>query len=114
MVYFSFRVIDSTVGLVGCFIDLAVTDTLEAADPLQPGTKTTDTREHIKKSDCHRASDLFLYLLVAITSHSEDRTHVLVLIFVHLLALFLGQFFGGQGAEGVLTGDKSQTAAVVE
>ena len=60
---FSFRLVDCVVGLVCLFIDLAMTDAFKAAHRFESAAKTTDTCEHIKKSDRHRASDRS-YLIV--------------------------------------------------
>lgn len=66
-VIFSFRVIDGAIRHICVFVDLAVTNAFKPADSLQTRPEAADTGEHIKKSDCHRASDLFLMLFGHLT-----------------------------------------------
>ena len=82
-------------------------DTLKTAYPFKTRTETADAGEHVKKSNSHRASELYL-LFFRFTSHRHDgATFVLVQIFIVFLfflsLLFFGEFFFSQFSEGVFT-----------
>ena len=100
--------------LICFFIDLAMTDAFKAAYRFKSAAKTTDTCEHIKKSDSHMASDRSYLIVISPrfcgslhTAHTHNGSFALVMAFVlsgilllfFLFCLFLRKLGGGQCAE---------------
>ena len=52
IVGFSFRIVHCSVGGFRVLVDLAVADTFKSFGSFKSGTESTDSGEHIEKSDC--------------------------------------------------------------
>ena len=57
-----FNIVNCIICLIGVFIYFAMPDAFKTADCFKSASETADPCEHIKKSDCHKASDRSFYL----------------------------------------------------